>query len=320
MKYKLSILLSLLLLISCKVKTQEKTKFVVEKETVTEKELVEIKETLSEQTLSDCDKYWMNRFPSDTLKIKYISKIIAENKNTLTKNNLVFLNALKSQKQNDLAFNKVLSPIFRLSNSEIGILTFPKYKQVGNAFISVSKEMDLIQKFDTLTENTKGYFGKIRFYPMLLNSVFKQKSKPIINYYTVNKIDSTQISELGAYLDECLEYYEYSIDTTNISINDKLLFCSPYKIDLTFESSINVDSLLKNQVKKECLDCPNSSHLEKTFAKLNGTENVYFIYADTFPLNNKLDTPSRGLILLKGNNEIVYLWYDEIDLFGCSCL
>lgn len=320
MKYKLSILLSLLLLISCKGKTQEKTEIVAEIETVSEKKTIEIKETISEQKLTDCDKYWMNRFPSDTLKVEYISKIIAENKNTLTENNLVFLNALKSQKQNDLAFNKVLSPIFRLSNSEIGILTFPKYKQVGNTFIPVSKEMDLIKKFDTITENTMEHFGKVRFYPMLLNSVFKQKSKPIINYYTVNKIGSTQINELGAYVDECLEYYEYSIDTTNISISDKLLFCSPYKIDLTFESTVKVDSLLKKQVKKECLDCPNSSHLEKTFAKLSGTENIYFVYADTFPLNNKLDTPSRGLILVKENNEIVYLWYDEIDLFGCSCL
>jgi len=26
------------------------------------------------------------------------------------------------------------------------------------------------------------------------------------------------------------------------------------------------------------------------------------------------------LILINQENEIIYLWYDEIDLFGCSCL
>ena len=56
------------------------------------------------------------------------------------------------------------------------------------------------------------------------------------------------------------------------------------------------------------------------FGFLLPTVNLYFIYADTFPINNELDTPSRALILINRENEIIYLWYDEIDLFGCSCL
>ncbi|WP_053978626.1 hypothetical protein [Mangrovimonas xylaniphaga] len=318
MRFKLSILLGLTFLISCKNQTQENNKIVNEKETVSEKSSVEIKENKSEPELSDCDRYWMNRFPNDSIKVKYIDDIIS--KNQLTENNLEFLNALKNQKQEKLAFENVLAPIFRLSITEIGILTFPKYKQIGNKLIPISKEMDLIDKFDTIKENTMDYFGKIKFYPMLLDSLFKNKSKPSINYYTTNKIGSTKIMELGAYIDECLEYYEYSIDTISISKNDKVLFSSKYKIDLVFENNEKIDSLLKSDYKKECLDCPNSTELQKTFARIKGTDNLYFIYADTFPINNELDTPSRALIFINPENEIIYLWYDEIDLFGCSCL
>ena len=323
MRYKLLILFTLIFIYSCKNSTQEKKEIVQEKIIVSdkkneEKTPEETDKSKVDKQLSDCDKYWKNRFPNDSLKTAYINEVISENK--LTENNLNFLNAFNSEKQDDLAFKNVLSPIFRLSNSEIGILTFPKYKHIGNKLIPVSKEMDLIEKFDTITENTMEYFGKIRFYPMLLNSVFKEKSKPILNYYTTNKGGSTRIMELGAYLDECLEYFEYSIDTTNISINDKLLFSSPFKIDLIFENVPKVDLLLENDYKEECNDCPNSTKFQKSFARIKGTDNLYFVYADTFPINNELDTPSRGLILINENNEVIYLWYEEIDLFGCSCL
>ena len=318
MRNRLSILLGLILLISRKNQIQEKTEILSEKETVSEKSSVEIKTIKSEPELSDCDKYWMNKFPNDSIKVKYINDIIS--KNQLTENNLKFLKALKNKEKEKLAYENVLSPIFRLSNTEIGLLTFPKYEHVENRLIPISKEMDLIEKFDTITQNTMEHFGKIKFYPMLLDSVFKSKHKPNIYFYTTEKMDSTKIMELGAYVDECLEYYEYSIDTTNISINDKVLFSSLYKIDLIFESNNKIDSLIKGDYKKECLDCPNSTELQKTFAKIKGTDNLYFIYADTFPINNELDTPSRALILINPENEIIYLWYDEIDLFGCSCL
>lgn len=324
MKYKITILLALITLCSCKDSKQEK-EIVIENHIVSENKKIEKNPKQLQPDLpkvnnkvSDCEEYWKNRFTSDSLKAEYIDEIIS--KKTLSENNSTFLNALKSQKENDLVFKNVLSPIFRLSDSEIGILSFPKYKKIDNKFISVSKEMELIEKFDTITNNTMEHFGKIRFYPMLLNSEFKNNSKPNINYYTTSKIDSTKILELGAYIDECLEYYEYSIDTTNINKNDKLLFSSPFKIDLVFENNEKIDSLIKSDYKKECLDCPNSTELQKTFAKIKGTDNLYFIYADTFPINNELDTPSRALILINQENKIIYLWYEEIDLFGCSCL
>ncbi|MDX5419676.1 MAG: hypothetical protein LPK09_10715 [Hymenobacteraceae bacterium] len=46
---------------------------------------------------------------------------------------------------------------------------------------------------------------------------------------------------------------------------------------------------------------------------------LYFAYADAFPLNDQLDTPSRMLVMKMGD-KMVYLWCKEVDLFGCSCL
>lgn len=323
MRYKLLVLFTLIFLHSCKNSTQEKKEIVIEKQIVsgnqnTEKNTKETNKVKREEKLTDCDKYWENRFPSDSIKTEYINEIISENK--LTENNLNFLNALKNAKQDDWAFNQVLSPIFRLSNSEIGIFSFQKYQHIDNKLVPVSKEFDLIEKLDILTENTMDNSGEIKFYPMLLDSIFKQNNRPTMNIYTINNTDSTQIRELGVYIDECLEYFEYSIDTTNISLNDKLLFSSPFKIDLIFENDHDVDLLLEKDYKQECNDCPNSTKFQKSFARIKGTDNLYFAYADTFPINNELDTPSRALILINKNNEVIYLWYDEIDLFGCSCL
>ncbi len=315
MKYKLSILFSLLLLISCKNQSQEKKETRAIQETISRE-----REPNTEFELSDCDKYLMNWFPNDSTKVKYINDIISKNK--LTKNNLEFLNALKNQKQEQeqFAFKDVLSPIFRFSDTEIGLFTFPKYKQIEYKLIPISKEMKLIDKFNSTMENRMKNYGKIKYYPMLLDSIFEGSSKPVIYYYTTNKIGLTKIMELGCYFDDCLGYYEYSIDTTTITKNDKVLFGSPYKIDLVFENNKKIDSLIKVSSKKECYECPNSLGLQRTFARIKGSKNLYFTYADTFPFNNELDTPLRALIFINSENEIIYLWYADIDLFGCSCL
>lgn len=243
---------------------------------------------------NDCEHYWNRRFPDASVKAGYLSEIFS--KNEIPENNRRFLNALKNEKQDDLAYKNILSPIFRLSETEIGILAFPEYKETDDGLVIVSPEKDFIEKFDTIS------------------------TKPIVNYYTTDRIGTTQILELGAYKDDCLEYYEYSIDTSGISINDKVLFSSPFVIDLVFKNYPQVDSLLKADYIKECQDCPNSTRFQKTFAKVKGTDHLYFVYADTFPINKELDTPSRALILVNPDKEIIYLWYEELDLFGCSCL
>lgn len=325
MKYKNIILIALILFFSCAKPTEESRgragepqELVSSKQTKKEEEGLKSYKVVEQTPSSPCENYWQDRFPNDSLKALYIDTVISQNQ--LSENNILFLNALKKQPNQDLAFKNVLSPIFRLSETEIGILTFSRYKFIDNKFIPDSKELELIESFDTTTANVMDHFGKIRYYPALLDSLYKGQAKPFINYYAINKTGEIQVMQLGEYIDECLEYFTYAFDTTKISIEDKLLFSSPYKIDLTFENNPAVDLLLQNDYKEECLDCPTSMKLQKTFARVKGTNNLYFLYADTFPINKELDTPSRALILINEKEEIKYLWYSEIDLFGCSCL
>ena len=91
MKIKLYILFNLFIIISCK--SQEKTQNISEKDRI-----------------EDCEKFWTNRFPNDTLRVEFINKIISENKEKLTNNNLGFLTSLKLFNQSDLAINNVLFP------------------------------------------------------------------------------------------------------------------------------------------------------------------------------------------------------------------
>lgn len=325
MKLRLLILLNLfVVLISCNIQEEEKSEVSIQREAIIETN-DPIEENITQKdeaknSLTECEKYWSLRFPKDSVKQNYLDRIILKNPNGLTDNNKRFVSALKNQDNSKLAIDNILFPIFRLSEDEIGIFSFPKYKQVDGKFIDISRETALVENFNEINENAINHYKKTVYYQQVLDSLYTNQEKPIIRYYTTSTSKSAQIKDLGIYTGECIEYYQYSFDTTNLSENDKVLFGSTLDIDLVYESNPKIDSLLKNQVKKECLDCPSSSHLEKTFAKLQGTDNLYFIYADTFPLNNELDTPSRGLILLNEHDNIVYLWYDEIDLFGCSCL
>lgn len=306
-----------MLTFSCKNGKQEK-KVITQKEKIVNTTTKEYRKTVKPNErhadnitkITDCDEYWINILPGDTLKIKLINEILSEKKGLLSQNNLTFLLALISEKKTDFTFNDVLFPIFRLSEKEIGVF----------ANSNSTKETRLVERFDTIYENAEKYIGNIRFYPQLLNFVFKGENRPEIYYFSINGTGKTKIKELGIYISDCLEYYEYSIDTSNISLNDKLFFGSKHDIDLVYENNPSIDTLINNSYKEHCHDCPNSMKKQRTFARIKGTDNLYFIYADTFPINNKLKTPSRALILVNKNNEIIYLWYDEIDLFGCSCL
>ncbi|AZQ43514.1 hypothetical protein [Nonlabens ponticola] len=266
----------------------------------------------------DCSELWAKRFWDDEKRNQLIDSIISSN--DLTPNNSILLNRLRASNKNNLVFKKPLAPIYRLSPDELGIFSFPKYNMEGDVIISFSPEISLMDSHGIdYPLNTENY-GVLQFFPSIMDSMYSQQERPKLFYHTDQKTGVFSIENLGVYEDECLTYHQYSIDTTSISLEDHLLFSSPFKIDLVFENKKEVDYLFKTDPIKNCADCGNSWHLQKTFARLEGTENVFFVYADTFPLNNELDTPSRALIYVTDSDEVIYLWYEEIDLFGCSCL
>ncbi|WP_338815435.1 hypothetical protein V9L05_22755 (plasmid) [Bernardetia sp. Wsw4-3y2] len=276
-----------------------------------------VKDTTIQQDFTDCEKYWKLHFPTDSIRINYLNEILKINQ--LSENNQKFITQLKNVSSSKLVVDNAIFPIFRSNKSQIGVLAFPNYGNKNDAVTAETKLLENINIDYNLIKPEE--YDKVRFYPQLLDSVYRGKEKPAIYYYTNKERKKTRIKDLGILLADCTEYFEYSFDTRNINLSDTILFGSPFQIDLIYENNMKVDSLIKNEITPtHCFDCPSSSHLSKTFARLKGTTNIYFVFADTFPLNNELDTPSRALVLLTDENTIIYLWNKEIDLFGCPCL
>lgn len=270
-------------------------------------------------TQNNCDEYYKNRFPHDSVKERIIDEIIASNIYGLSNNNLSLLKSLKNQEAG-FAFKHSINPVFRLKEEELGIIFYPEYGRTEKGLIPISEEISLIENYDPIDNKRFLSMNELKLYPQILDSIYEHKQKPFIYYYTPNKMDSARVNDLGKFYGECMDYYIYSLDDTHISIRDSLLIASSLKLDLTFKKDSKVDSLIKANYNKACLDCPMSDYLFKSFAKLKGVDNLFLVYADTFPINNELDTPSRALVFVNSQQEVIYLWYSEVDLFGCSCL
>ena len=259
------------------------------------------------------------RVPHDSLRTAYIDQILCRD-TRLTTANRQLLSDLKVQDRDSPVINSALFPVFKLSVSEFGVFAFPQYYINEHGIDYVSSEDRLATAASEVTESATDDYTKTVFYPSLLDSLYANKEKPVIHYYTVSDIGLTRIADFGIYLGECLEYYIYSFDTTYRALEDSVLFGSKLPIDLVYESSPKIDSLLGKKIDVNCIDCPDSFHLARTFARLRGSDRVFFVYADTFLTSNKLDTPLRGLVYINEEAEVVYLWQENVDLFGCSCL
>ena len=272
----------------------------------------------SPEFLEMCDEFWKKRFPSDETKKMYLEKILSEAK--LTENNIKFISGLTTYPSDVLAPQKPIYPIFRLSEKGAGIFAFPQYDYDSTSFEDISAENEFIQKHTEIRKDLGIIDTAEYFFPGLMQDLLQIIKSPDIFYYSIAGRGESSIENFGVKYGECSDYYIYSLAQNEELAGENLLFGSPYKIDLVYENSPQIDSLLNTQHKNKCLDCPTSYHLEKTFARLDGTDNVFFVFADTFPINDQLDTPSRGIIYLNESKEVLYLWYQDIDLFGCSCL
>ena len=256
-------------------------------------------------------------FPNFKQKTAFLDTILSIP--SLSENNKHFIYQLKTPKDTLLKIEQTLFPIFRMFPSDPAIYFTPKYKMESRKYVSITPEEKWVKSLDKpFVEVNQG--TKILKHPHFLDSIYQTGEKPSIFLYSSSGKIMSMVRELSQTVDECDEAYRYSIDTSAFAIHDSILIGSPYPIDLVYEKNSKVDSLFLAEENCEYCDCPSSNHLHRCFARLEGTENVWFVYADTFPLNNKLDTPSRAMIYIKSNGEYVYLWLESMDLFGCACL
>ena len=320
MKSTLPFLLCLLLFTACQVPAQKNNETQRDTISAASTSSVEVNKTNppEEPKPLDCETFWANRMPKDSIKSKYIDRALADK--ALPENNRLFLEALKQDQKEGFAFEHTLAPIFRLSTDQTGILSFPRFNKADETFKDISIEYSLINgkhpDFGANVETAK----QATLYPELSDSLWGRTAKPEVYIYTTTASGTASIDKLGAYNGACLQYYTYSLNSSSNTGTEKTFFCSPYSIDLVYENSPEVDSLIHSAYNQNCLDCPMSMEHEQTFARLKGTNNLYFVYADTFPVNNQLDAPSRALVFVNEDQQVIYLWHEEIDLFGCQCL
>ncbi|MHC2993315.1 hypothetical protein OB13_17655 [Pontibacter sp. HJ8] len=336
-QYYFSLLLILLLLLSCQQETDKTEKKealpVSSRHTGTSEKEVGQKENqdgqqVDEALVRECTEYWaeiqrLNSIAADYFSQEFLPKALANP--ALPGENRKFLLALKAdlhqpkeEFHSNLAIEQVLLPIFKLNKDQLGILAFPKYDIDNPDLQDISLEHKILTQHKLAPAYDNHSQTKLALHPTLADSLFKNRNRSVYTYTTQRKV-KTQITNFASYHGECLLYYNYLLDNKPFKGDDKVLFGSRYSLDLNYKGEPEIDALLKSQYKKKCQDCPNSGELQKTFASLQGVEGLYFLYADTFPLNNELDTPLRGLVM-KMNDKLVYLWHAEVDLVGCSCI
>lgn len=285
-------------------------------------------EKATEALRQECADYFVEREKLNSSKATYFKTVVlprALSNPELTEQNRAFLLALETylnQSEEEVraipTTEQILFPIFKVKEKELGIFGFPAYDYISESFLDISIENKILTSSKLTAAIDSTSINNVVFHPELADSLFRNQNQTFTAFTTGRKV-KTKVVNFGSFAGECLEYYNYLIDSQPFRASDKVLFGSRYNLDLVYAGQPEVDLLMKVQLKEKCADCPGSDEYQKTFASLKGVPDVYFTYADTFPLNNELETPLRGLVM-KMDDKIVHLWGARLDLYGCSCL
>jgi hypothetical protein len=305
----------------------------VELPDTTNVKLGEDKETTREETASnlpdtatDCISLW-NRLIE---RQKNLDQLV---KNQINKNpqapevNKRLLSSLSNINDSTLKILQPLTAVFAGIDSLPFAISNAQWKEVENGHRDFFPEDAIIDKYDTVTypssKNTPPSKEEVAswsarfYYPESIQELSDEQRRVFV-YSTDKAIEST-VASIGKQNSLCgggYAFYNFEHDT----LNENMLMTSREKLELTFGSWPRIDSLLQNHPINECYSCPNSLDLSTTFAKLSGFDNFYFVYAGIGSTTKDLYEPFRKLIFIDDQDQIITVWSDIIDLFGCACL
>jgi hypothetical protein len=269
-----------------------------------------------------CDDFWAVYNPDDSVKIRLLEDIL-KNEKSLSNANIVFLKAIvedmkqeRSVQNLPMIFEYPLFPIHRMGKNQIGVLGYSIAMEVNGQWEDFSKEDQLLSK--DFGYQSIDSMGKLVYFPKVYDKLYPL-SKPSIYWYSLKKKGKSNLPKLAYMGGECLSYFQYDLNLTQEEEQENIVFGSPYSLDLEFLNKSKLDALFKHQFQKKCLDCPTNYGDQKIFAQLKGT-NIYFTQADSWPINDKLDAPSRSMVIHTKERKLITLWNSELDLFGCGCL
>lgn len=279
-------------------------------------------ETTSKSNNTDCESYWAISAPELEERIKLLTAIL-ESKHELSVENKKFLqgvlNELKRNPSSDtllLTIDKPIYPIYRLTSDKIGVLGFMNSQDFNGTWEEYAKEHEVVK--DNFAYQSIDSLGKLCYFPEEFSELFND-APPSFYWYSTKKKSRSTFTNLAYLGDDCISYFQYDFKMSESDAKENILFGSKYALDLEFNSFPEIDKAFKKQFAEGCSGCATNYPDQKSFAKILGVENLYFVYADQFPLNSKLAKPSRSLVLKKGNGEVVTLWTIELDLAGCGC-
>lgn len=138
----------------------------------------------------------------------------------------------------------------------------------------------------------------------------------IFNVYGTEGIAKSRIREFVFYVDECNMYEFYVLKNYNDSIGSPL-FASIKPLNLII--SENEETINKSNQIGLYQGLSGKDNKERLFKQIAGTE-LYLMFDDSFPINCKVDYPSRSLFWKTEQSVMVPIWLSSLDLNGDGCL
>lgn len=273
-------------------------------------------ENIPPQDYSDCDSLSMKKTFYWRHKDSILKVILKKHEATLPEQNKLLLMELMKERDSRLRFRQPLAAVFKGVAKESFMISNSYWFRSEDGYSEMYPEDSLLQIVDTIpTENPeweRRYFeGALNDYPENLKQ---------LNIIGTSKVYKGTVSVLGRQNSECEPYVFYTLTFVKEDAQLTPLITSPFQIELEYGNWPAVDSLIRSDPYLECIDCLTSYDQERTFARLTGTSNLYFAFQGPGEEAEDAWTPNRSLIYVNENNEVIDLWSDSIDLFGCSCL
>lgn len=292
--------------------------------TVQETPLEINQESITEQMRDSMGKM---AFPSKEEIIKILSKQL-ENKNIHVANS-AFLKQLRNEQSYDsitlanmFSYELALSPIYYYDGKSQIVSLFADTEFADTEYMPVFKEHnilnDAIKTKHWKYEGAPSYYDTIEYYSFLFDTLFSSHVNEVYTFNTDERSSNTIVG-IGQELTDCSYMCLFPLAKKDPS----LLLCSPFALELEFLINKEIDQLMNNQSKYYWGDCPSNIDQEQVFAKLKGTEGLYFTFVDGETDGAQPDWslyPMRSLVYVNRKNKVKYLWTSDLYEQSCSCL
>lgn len=219
--------------------------------------------------------------------------------------------------------NNVFLPVYKFSENLIGI-----------AYENPQMNDSIFQKFMT-GEIQRAYYEPINIDNVLTTIEFKKNrlgnlirhreidstrmvgnEKLILYIYGTNGNTTAMIKEFLFHLDECNLYEIYRLTEIDSSIGNPIL-ASIKPIELMLPE--NNDEINRLKQITAYGGCCGKDNKDKLFKRIMNTD-LYIFSDDSYPLNGKVDYPSRSVLWNSNDTIMTPLWISSLDFFGDSCL